>query len=392
MCTILIADDDPNILQGLRQILLDHLPWPHSILEASDGRQALEILCSVPVDLVIADIKMPSVDGLALLHEVKRLLLPCEVLILSSYDDYSFIRDALKMEAFDYLLKPVNIRMLLLVLERMREKLRTQKRPSPSVHALSEEPLPTAPLVSITFYDLSTGTAQQHASDPSQCLKDALFSAAALEKEQTLAHLNAFFGAISAQRPSPDEVRAALMQWTYDLMKANEDYIEMIGSSKLTPDDLLSCIKNLPTISQLHARSAQIISRYIERLQLRAQQKSSHTIKKVLDIIEQIPLEELSLNSIAQRLYMTPNALSALFKEETGTSFRAYRIASVMRRAKELLVQTELSIAHIAETLGYQDVSHFNRAFKKETGMTPGKYRDIHPFSPNSGAHARRSS
>ena len=166
----------------------------------------------------------------------------------------------------------------------------------------------------------------------------------------------------------------------------------MIGSSKLTPDDLLSCIKNLPTISQLHARSAQIISRYIERLQLRAQQKSSHTIKKVLDIIEQIPLEELSLNSIAQRLYMTPNALSALFKEETGTSFRAYRIASVMRRAKELLVQTELSIAHIAETLGYQDVSHFNRAFKKETGMTPGKYRDIHPFSPNSGAHARRSS
>ena len=379
MCTILIADDDTNILQGLRKILLDNLCWPKEILEASDGQQAFETLCSTPVDLVIADIKMPSMDGLTLLREIRNHQIPCEVLILSSYDDYSFVRNALKMEAFDYLLKPVNIHMLLQIMERMREKRQKRRLAPLQSPGVNQRSLP-AGFVSIPFYDSAASVPQGPTHDPECCLKNALHSAAALKKEQTLEQLGAFFDAVAATQTAPDKVRSALTQWVYSLMKTNEAYIEIIGSCKLTPDDVINCVKSLPTLSQLRTRCMQIISNYIDRLQNRASKKQSDEIKQALDIIENSPVEEFTLNSIAQRLYMTPNTLSALFKAETGVSFRSYRVAFVIRRAKELLSQTNLSIAQISEMLGYRDVAHFSRAFKKETGMTPGKYRDMHPL------------
>lgn len=379
MCTILIADDDMNILLGLQKILKDHLTWPHRILLASDGQQALDSLLSTHIDLVIADIKMPSLDGISLLREIKEYRFPCEVLILSSYDDYAFIRDALKMDAFDYLLKPVNVRMLLQVLERMRESLRERDpRPALIPDATIKRPFPP-PLLSVEFYDALPIDSSASSLDPSRCLQKALIFAAALEKDQTLQQLNSFFDAVIIKHLAPEEVRAALTQWGYSLMKANEGYIEIIGSSKLTPDDLLNCIKSLPTVSQLRTRCAQITSHYIERLQQRIRQKRSKTVKKTIEAINSTPAEELSLSSLAQRLYMTPNALGALFKAEMGVSFRSYRTASIVLRAKELLVHTDQSIADISEKLGYRDVAHFSRAFKKETGITPGKYRTTCP-------------
>ena len=377
MCIILIADDDPGIRDGLKKIIVDHLAWASAILVASDGQQAWDILCSQPVDIVIADIKMPCMDGITLLQEIKNSQLPCQVAILSSYDDYSLIRTALKMEAFDYLLKPVNIPTLLQVLVHMREQTNRGSTLSPSAFPIKPlESEASSSLFPIAFYDEAPGPSPSDTAET--CLHLAQQHAAKLERQEALLWLISFFDVIAQTQPSTDVVRSTLAHWVYGLMKANDGYIEVVGSNKLTPDDILNCTKSLPTLSQLRTRFVQIMSHYIDLLIARTKQRQSIAIANALAFIENNPATATSLVAVARHLCMHPNYFSAIFKAETGISFREYRLACMVRRAKKFLSQTSLGICEIAERLGYKDVSHFNRAFKKEVGLTPGNYRQLH--------------
>lgn len=73
--------------------------------EAVNGRQAMDRLESCPVDLIVTDISMPEMNGIDLIHSVKRSAPETKVIVLSSYDDFHFVKDALKLGALDYLLK-----------------------------------------------------------------------------------------------------------------------------------------------------------------------------------------------------------------------------------------------------------------------------------------------
>lgn len=73
--------------------------------EAVNGRQAVEQLESCPVDLIVTDISMPEMNGIELIHSVKRSAPETKIIVLSSYDDFHFVKDALKLGALDYLLK-----------------------------------------------------------------------------------------------------------------------------------------------------------------------------------------------------------------------------------------------------------------------------------------------
>lgn len=73
--------------------------------EAVNGRQAVERLKSCPVDLIVTDISMPEMNGIDLIQTVKRSAPETKVIVLSSYDDFDYVKDALKLGALDYLLK-----------------------------------------------------------------------------------------------------------------------------------------------------------------------------------------------------------------------------------------------------------------------------------------------
>lgn len=112
MYQILIIDDDPNILTGLCDIVRREFPehlLPHSY---QNSREALDFIDVHPVDIIITDIKMPQLSGIDLLRALKERQLSPYTLVLSGYDDYALVRSALKLGAFDYLLKPVDIGLL----------------------------------------------------------------------------------------------------------------------------------------------------------------------------------------------------------------------------------------------------------------------------------------
>ena len=86
--------------------------------------------------------------------------------------------------------------------------------------------------------------------------------------------------------------------------------------------------------------------------------------------------EEVSLDDLAAYFDLTPAYCSTLIREAAGSNFSRLLLEVRVRKAKELLKETNLKIYEIAEQTGYGDVKYFNRIFKRETGVTPARYRE----------------
>ena len=112
---VLVVDDEKNIRAGLgKAIEMDG----HNVLLAEDGQQALEIIDSDEVDLVIADLKMPRVSGEELLRRVVQAYPTLPVIILTGHGTIESAVQAMRDGAYDFLTKPVNLDRLSLLVKR----------------------------------------------------------------------------------------------------------------------------------------------------------------------------------------------------------------------------------------------------------------------------------
>jgi two-component system response regulator YesN len=85
--------------------------------------------------------------------------------------------------------------------------------------------------------------------------------------------------------------------------------------------------------------------------------------------------KRISLEEVAEHLFLNPSYFSRMFKKETGENFIEYVTRMKMERAKELLDQTGHSVGKICELLGYDNQSYFIKIFKSHVGVTPAEYR-----------------
>jgi two-component system response regulator YesN len=84
---------------------------------------------------------------------------------------------------------------------------------------------------------------------------------------------------------------------------------------------------------------------------------------------------ELSLEKVASVVYLNPVYFSQLFKQKTGGGFKDFLTQLRLGRAMELLRDSELKVGYISERVGYPDMRHFSQIFRKKTGFTPSEYR-----------------
>ena len=105
---MMVVDDERIV----REAIASHIRWEdHGITvvkTAANAVEALEYFQENPVDLILADIKMPVMDGIALLKRVKALREDVDFIILSGYADFGYAQEALRAGARDYLLKPLD--------------------------------------------------------------------------------------------------------------------------------------------------------------------------------------------------------------------------------------------------------------------------------------------
>ena len=103
---------------------------------------------------------------------------------------------------------------------------------------------------------------------------------------------------------------------------------------------------------------------------------AGYIINKVKQYVNDNLAENLSLNTISEKVYITPQYLSTLFKKKTGSNLSAYIISVRIDKAKHLLNDTSYSIAEIGRCIGYETSHYFIKKFKESEGMTPKQYRN----------------
>ncbi|PNU18997.1 hybrid sensor histidine kinase/response regulator [Geothermobacter hydrogeniphilus] len=116
--TILIVDDE-EVLRDLCARALDN----YRTLQAADGREALETLGREPVDLVLTDVMMPGMNGLDLLQEIKQQNPNRAVVMMTGYGDKEVILRSLKLNADDFISKPINLLQLRTTIGKVLEKI-----------------------------------------------------------------------------------------------------------------------------------------------------------------------------------------------------------------------------------------------------------------------------
>jgi putative nucleotidyltransferase with HDIG domain len=120
---ILIIDDELAPRESIRMVLKDK----YAVATASGSHEGLAMMSEQPVDLVVMDIKMPKMDGITALQQIKQKHPDTEVVLLTAYASLETARDAIRFGAFDYLIKPFDKDNVMLVVEKGLKKRRANK-------------------------------------------------------------------------------------------------------------------------------------------------------------------------------------------------------------------------------------------------------------------------
>lgn len=135
MITILIADDEKVIRSGMAKILRESLNVPVEIIEAKNGKIALELCKTEQPNILITDIRMPIMDGVELMQNISKLENKPVIIITSGYDDFVYAKAAIQMGAISYILKPLDKKELISAVQQSIESFRI------SEHKMDEETL-----------------------------------------------------------------------------------------------------------------------------------------------------------------------------------------------------------------------------------------------------------
>jgi len=122
MIRLVIVDDDIWVLKGIRKIIDWSKLGFEIVAEVTNGEAALEKVIDLKPDIVLTDIVMPGLTGLQLLKKTTEAGLKIDFIILTGYAEFSYAKEACKLGAFDYLLKPLERVELLDVFERFKQK------------------------------------------------------------------------------------------------------------------------------------------------------------------------------------------------------------------------------------------------------------------------------
>ena len=128
MMKVIITDDEIQIRKGLRMKVDWEAEGFDIAGEASNGKEALELLRNMEIDLVITDMRMPIMDGLELAKRCQQEFPKVKVIVLSGYSDFELVRGSMKEGVKDYLLKPVAPDELVEALQKIRMEIEEERR------------------------------------------------------------------------------------------------------------------------------------------------------------------------------------------------------------------------------------------------------------------------
>lgn len=352
-------------VQPYRVLLVDDEPWNRDILrnlgeweqldmvvagEAEDGDQALQQLQQQNPHIIITDMRMPGTDGVALLETLSAQFPQIKVIVVSGYDDFNYAKHAIRHRAADYLLKPVNPDELNAVLAKCRrdlEKVRYSPEGwEPYSRMFAGEFSRFQQQVRIRFNELN----MPELRDLFNQLEEKL------EKEDM-------------RKPQQ------LGRVVHDLQTLLGELCSSNGANEQSAAAKAAPPSALTTASAALAWTFDLYSQALEGVIAQRKFKNKLNLEEVRQHMEQHCMEAITLEQLAQVFFVSKEYLSKAFKKEYGITVVDYIVQLRMAKAKEWVMDDSVPFKHIAEMVGYEDVSYFYRVFKKHFGLSPGEMR-----------------
>ncbi len=359
---VIIIDDEP----WTREVIKSLADWEGLELEvageASDGEYGLELIRLLSPDIILTDVKMPHLNGIELMEILRKEKNNTPVIFISGYDDYTYIRSALKLDALDYLLKPIKQEELNKQLGSCIEVLKERQVIKNEIKSLEGGFLNTS--WAGTYYSLIENLSDSLKSLDVQIIKQKCSEICRLVIQKEGEHppkgtmvciyytlINSLEQFILSRDFAPK-----------DLLKANEATFVFSGDSSLK--EMMSYIESLYCLA-------------IEQLMEYNKNRNRLDIGKIQKFIEEHYTQSITLELTALNFYVSKEYLSKAFKAATGKGFSEYLTALRMERAKQLILEYRVPIKEVGEMVGYLDQAHFYKTFKKFFGKTPGDIRGL---------------
>jgi two-component system, response regulator YesN len=340
---LLIVDDE----LWSRQLIKNIINWQDygfdKVYEAEDGLEGLDILSKVTIDLTITDMRMSGMDGVEFLETIRKRDDTTEVIVMSGYDDFKYIHEALRTKAVDYLLKPIVKAELVQAVTTGIERINERKSYQTIDDILLREDLKK-----------EVNNYYEH--------KNKIFKAIMTFDE----------GLLIKQIDEIDERYFSIEQ------QRLQEYIKIdLGRMiyKLKQDYLVT-----DKIDDWQNLSFSVIKNQIIATFKKIQESKIDKKIDIFDIQKYIDThfaDAISLSDIANMYFVSKEHLSRLFKKQVGMTVQNYIIERRIDNAKRLLRRhRQISISTISMMSGYLDIQYFYRVFKRLTGLTPQEYKE----------------
>lgn len=403
MYTVLLTDDEMSVTNSLKS----SIPWTSlgikEIYTAIDGIQALELFGSHRIDLLIADIKMPRMDGLELLKHVRANYPDTHCILLTAYGTFEYARSALRLGVENYLLKPIQIKEITETIENAIDNIYARRdnkemlfqenilRRWLSGNISGEELWERANILDINLYQSAYCVVSIKKIIKSisllpfgeECIK--VFNINLNLDCSSVWDNHGRYLLIIGGKTIPSQALCETFEKIAKRMNMLDKVNITIGSVVTSSDDLPISYQSaslLPVhdsesfssikISPMDTLTKRIIIPDIEYNNL------SPIIMKAIEHIQNDYSEGVSIKEFCAKYTMTTAYIGYLFKKETNVFFNDYLNSYRISKAIDMLTSTSYKINDIAIKTGFSTTSYFITAFKKYTGTSPQKYRELH--------------
>lgn len=338
---VLIVDDDLLTRQGLMKIMPWHEFKMQVVGEAGNGLEALQFLKGHHVDLVLCDLEMPVMQGLEFIEKASSLYPDIYFVVLTIYTDFVKIQQALRLGAIDYIAKTsLDRESYSKTLGRIAERINKEQEKK---KVYVDRPVhPKYP----------NNQTLQRWCDLLWIWRDDIYSSAIEE-------LNTFMLSEEWCRSASKQILTA---W-------NSCYSQIFNVRLSEPNNVceitsfMTWCDNLRKISRAHM------------IEFPYSQDIFLSIIHVGEHVRQHLSESISIRDAANLGNLSRSYFCQCFHDIYHMSFLDYTHQARLDKAKELLLETNLTIQSIAREIGYDDEKYFSRFFRQRCGLSPNQYR-----------------
>lgn len=432
MFNLLIADDEQLERRAIKNIVSDRLKGTFDIYEAKNGREAIEIADKIRPEVIIMDIRMPGINGIEAIKEIRKFHKEGYFIILTAYDHFWYAKEAIEVDVKEYLLKPLKREELIEKLEfaigcveETRKKRNKEMKLREKVYTMLPiiENQLCYTIVNNEINEVEVEMLLEHLNMEFRAgysmlinLEDSLDSSIdKIElknaiKEYIREFAQGFNRTILSSFPTADIVMFIEVDRFYNEEEQDGQSIELASKlaevikEKFGVDVSIGVgrvyrgIENLnksydeAVVAVRYDKEGTKIKHYqhvsVKRNALCQEECESGSeesisnrenqegiILKSIEYIKNHYNNEITLEEVAGYVCVSSYYFSKIFKEYTGKNYVDYITELRIEKAKEMLKSGETSIKDICFEVGYNDPNYFSRVFKKVEGVTPSEFK-----------------